>query len=447
MLAFPGAGARVRVLGIGDGLDLGSMYLDLQRAGHAVRVFVGDAASRDTLAGLVETTPDWRAELAWVRAAGHDGFVLFETASHGALQDQLREDGLQVIGGSAFGDRLENDRAFGQQIMRDAGMRVAPHFGFDDFDAAIAFVRRSPGRYVYKPSGSSFASGRTFVSQSADAADLLAVLELQRRSWPAGEPVRLLLMHRVDGVEVGVGAYFNGRCFLQPACLDWEHKRFFPGDLGELTGEMGTLVTYRRSERLFAETLGRLEDVLRDGRYRGYININTIVDEDGVHPLEFTCRFGYPGFAILQALQLCSWEELFRAMADDRRDAEQPFATRDGFAVGVVLTVPPFPYAAGYERLSKGLPVILDAELNEDDRAHLHFAEVASTDGRLVTSGVVGYIMVVTGHGLTVAGARADAYRRAAKVYLPNGRYRRDIGERFMSIDEARLVAWGWLPP
>ncbi|HVY39512.1 MAG TPA: phosphoribosylglycinamide synthetase C domain-containing protein [Polyangia bacterium] len=437
----------MRVLGIGDGLDLGSMYLNLQRAGHNVRVFVGDAASRDTMAGLVETTPDWRAELAWVRAAGPDGFVLFETASHGALQDQLRGEGLQVIGGSALGDRLESDRGFGQQTMREAGMRVAPHFAFDDFAEAIAFVRRAPGRYVYKPSGSGFASGRTFVSQLADGMDLLAVLELQRRSWPAGEPVRLLLMQRLNGVEVGVGAYFNGRRFLQPACLDWEHKRFFPGDLGELTGEMGTLVTYRRSERLFTETLARLEDVLRAGRYRGYININTIVDEDGVHPLELTCRFGYPGFAILQALQLCGWEELFRRMSDEEHGAAQPFATRDGYAVGVVLTVPPFPYAAGYERLSKGLPIVFDPALTDDDRAHLHFAEVALNEGQLVTSGVVGYVMVVTGHGATVGEARADAYRRAEKVYLPNGRYRRDIGERFMATDEARLVAWGWLPP
>lgn len=451
----------MRILGMGDSMDLGSMYLELRRSGHQVRVFIGDAECRGTLAGLVDTTADWRAELDWVREAGRDGLVLFETASQGALQERLRADGLQVIGGSTFGDRLECDRAFGQRVMSEVGMQIVPTHGFDAFDDAIAFVRAHPARYVYKPSGTGFSSGRTFVGEMPDGADLIAYLGLQQRSWPAGETEHLVLMERLDGVEVGVGAYFDGRHFLQPACLDWEHKRFFPGDLGELTGEMGTLVTYRRSERLFRETLGRMEERLREGGYCGYININTIVDARGVHPLEFTCRFGYPGFAVLQPLQLGGWDDLFRRMLDGSGEAPPPaFPSADGFSVGVVLTVPPFPYSAGYDRMSKGLPILFRDGMTEDDRRHLHFGEVALAgdppaggederrpERQLITSGVVGYVMAVTGCGPTVAAARAEAYRRVDKVCLPNGRHRRDIGERFMAQDEARLQAWGWLAP
>ena len=43
---------------------------------------------------------------------------------------------------------------------------------------------------------------------------------------------------------------------------------------------------------------------------------NTIVNEEGIWPLEFTCRFGYPGYAILDPLQEMPWGELFHAMVD-----------------------------------------------------------------------------------------------------------------------------------
>jgi phosphoribosylamine--glycine ligase len=437
----------MRVLGIGDTNDLGSLYLDLMGHGHQVRVSIADPEGRDTLGGMVTLTDDWRAELGWIQAAGADGVILFETAAQGEVQDELRRAGFNVIGGSSYGDRLESDRSFGQAAMRAAGMQVAPSWSFTTFDAARAFVQSRPGRYVHKLSGEGFASSRTFVGEMADGRDMLGYLEFHQARWPAGTPLELILMDRLTGVEVGVGGYFDGHRFLQPTCIDWEHKRFFPGDLGELTGEMGTVVSYRGGERLFNETLGRMEEPLRAGGYRGYINVNTIVNADGVWPLEFTCRFGYPGFAILQALHRCDWADIFRLMlapAGHQGGQRPSFATAGGYAVGVVLTVPPFPDRQGYPSLSKGLPVYLDAELTPADRAHLHLSEVAlAADGRLITSGMVGYIMVVTGVGDDVPTARRDAYGRVRKVQVPNLRYRNDIGAAFEEAASA-LRGWGW---
>jgi phosphoribosylamine---glycine ligase len=251
-------------------------------------------------------------------------------------------------------------------------------------------------------------------------------------------------MEHVEGIEMGVGAYFDGTKFLLPACLDWEHKRFFAGDMGELTGEMGTVVTYDRTQLFFERTLGRMAPLLREHRYCGYINLNTIVNERGIWPLEFTCRFGYPGFAVLDPLQATGWAELFRGMADQSLDA---LATRPGFCVGIVLTTPPFPYTRKQIAEPVGLPVLLAGEIGTAERRNLHYGEVGMQDGQLVTSGIYGWTMVVTGCGATIAGAQRKAYGLADRVFAPSLRYRRDIGDRLIGGDHARVEALGLFDP
>ena len=254
----------------------------------------------------------------------------------------------------------------------------------------------------------------------------------------------LVLMEFIDGIEMGVGAYFDGDKFLVPACLDWEHKRFFPGDLGELTGEMGTVVTYRRSQHFFERTLARVEKLLRDNAHCGYVNLNTIVNEQGIWPLEFTCRFGYPGFAILDPLQKTPWGDLFAAMLDRSSAA---FETHPGFCVGIVLTTPPFPYPRPQVQEPVGLPVLFEGELTTDDRRNLHYCEVGLSGGELVTSGIYGWVMVATGVGSTIACAQQRANRLADRVLVPNVRYRRDIGNRLIAGEFAEIEKLGLLDP
>lgn len=420
------------------------MYLRMMAEGHQVRVYSEDFAEHGTMGGLVERVEDYRRELDWVRQAGPDGgLILFETAEHGQEQDALRRDGFFVVGGSAWGDRLENERAFGQAVLAELGLKTVPAREFHDFDVAIAFMQQRPRRYAFKLNGSDTSSWRNYVGQAADGSDMIALLRTQSARLARADirDSSFILMDFVEGVETGIGAYFDGERFLLPACIDFEHKRFFPGDLGELTGEMGTLVSYQGSQRLFELTLLKLMPQLREGGYVGYVNLNTIINEEGIWPLELTCRFGYPGFAILDALQPDGWSTLFQAM----RHHQPRFHVRPGFAVGVVLCVPPYPYRYGYAEISRGLPVVFDAQLTARERDGFHLGEVALQDGQLVTSGVIGYTMVATGVGATVEQAQREAYTLAKRVYVPNMRYRNDIGAHFIGEGRRRLEAMGHL--
>ena len=431
----------MRILGIGDDNDLGDMYLRLRARGHDVRVHIADEGSADSMTGMITHAPDVRAALAWVKEARDDGLVLFESSSRGETQDRLRMEGYRVVGGSAFGDRLEQERAFGQGALRAIGLPTLATHSFASFDDAIDFVRSTRQRYVLKFNGAGFASSRNYVGMREDGIDVVSALRHQKSTWQLDLPPDFLLMDHVRGVEMGVGAFFDGERFLGPPNLDWEHKRLFPGDLGELTGEMGTLVTYRGAEKCFAATLAKLAPAFATAGHVGYVNLNTIVNEHGIWPLELTCRFGYPGFAVLSALHAQPWDDLLVALVERRG---LPIATHDGYGVGVVLTVPPCPYREGYERLSKGAPIFIDPDLSLVEREGLHFAEVRKVGDELVTAGVVGYVMVVTARGATVEEAQSGAYRLAAKIAIPNVRYRDDIGARFLREDRHTLRRLGW---
>ena len=298
----------MKFLGIGEYCDLGALYSRLIEAGHEVKVYVENQDYHEIYKGMLSFTPDWRQELDWIRRAGSDGIILFESASKGPQQDALREDGFQVIGGSSFGDKLEADRDFGQQILQEIGMSIAKTFRFYDYDSAINFIQETNQRYVFKSNNVNSDRTRNYIAMAEDGSDLVALLKdyqnkTTKNPIDRSDQVDFVLMEYISGIEIGVGAYFNGEHFLEPACLDWEHKRFFPGNLGELTGEMGTVVTFQGSDIIFQRTLLKLENRLKASGYCGYINLNIMANREGLWPLEFTSRFGYPGYAICAALQ------------------------------------------------------------------------------------------------------------------------------------------------
>ena len=130
------------------------------------------------------------------------GVILFENVAQdrGALQDTLRRDGFNVIGGSAYGDRLENDRAYAQNVLAELGLPVCGTWDFESPAQALSFVEERPGRYVVKMNGPGFGAADNYIGRLADGRDVKAVLAAKARQLD-GKPAGLVLMEYVEGVE------------------------------------------------------------------------------------------------------------------------------------------------------------------------------------------------------------------------------------------------------
>ena len=412
----------------------------VSREGHDVKYYIHADSDAEIGDGFVQKTDDWRAEVEWADVVVFDDIWVGSELGTGELAEELRANGKAVVGGTPNTDRLEDDRGYAMDVLEEHGVEVLPHRVFTDFEAAIQHVEDDPGPYVIKPLGEVQNVKRLlYVGRENDGSDVVDVLRAYKKAW--GHRMKgFQLQRRVSGVEVAVCGFFNGKRFVEPVNINFEHKKLFPGNIGPSTGEMGTSMFWTARNRLFDETLGKLEDWLANEGYVGSIDINSIVNSSGIYPLEFTPRFGYPTITLQEEGLETPTGEFFYRLAN----GEDPeFQVHRGFQVGVRVVLPPYPFddEAIYEENSRNAAVVFDT----DDREGIHIEDAKRVDGQWRAAGESGMPLVVTGKGETMAAAREQAYGRIEDIIIPNMYYRDDIGERWIEGDADRLQAWGYL--
>ena len=401
---------------------------------HEVRYFIENEEEQEIGDGFVPKTKDWRKDVDWA-----DVIVFDDVLGQGDVAHKLREKGKLVVGGSPYSDKLEDDRAFGQNELRAAGVSIIPQENFTSFSHAIDYVKTNPNRYVIKPSGEAQNTKQLlFVGEDEDGKDVLQVLEDYERVW-SKKRMEFQLQRRIVGVEVATGAFFNGKTFVEPINVNFEHKKLFPGDIGPSTGEMGTSMFWSEPNRIFNQTVGKMESRLREEGFIGYMDVNCIVNSNGIYPLEFTARFGYPTISIQQEGMITPISEFLYKLAEGSLTRFKP---RSGFQVGVRIVVPPFPFKDPdtFNRTSKDAVIIF----KKPNQEGIHIEDVKLENKEWVVTGTSGVVLIAVGLGPTMRQAQKQAYNRIDNVMIPNMYYRKDIGDRWLE-DSDRLHNWGYL--
>lgn len=343
----------------------------------------------------------------------------------GETSDRLRRIGKLVIGGSIITDRLETDHEFGLDIMKACKIKVPDIKKFNDINKGIEFIKKNKNmQFIFKPLEQ---KQKFLIYRGRNTEDLVAMMENLKNIWP-NEVIAFELQEFIDGIEIGIGGWFNGARFCKQVAPTFRYKKLMEGDKGPETAGMGVVACYRTHTKLFRETLAKVETFLKTTGYCGYVDLSCVVTENKAYGIEWTTHFGYPTLLVQDELHKeGSWGNFLYKLAQ-----------------GLIDTVPSdtslWNVGVAYCALKvKDNPIFLPKELE-----HIHLSDIWCDEGQYRQVGDTGYLCVCTGSDINLKAAKEKAYSVLKTIHTPNSFWRNDIGDTVIEI-LPKLKNWEWL--
>ena len=348
----------------------------------------------------------------------------------------FRARGLQIFGPTKEAAQLESSKDFAKRFMARHNIPTAEFETFSDAAAAHAYIDAKGAPIVIKADGLAAGKG-VVVAMSLDEAHA-AVDDMLSGNKLGDAGARVVIEEFLDGEEASFIVMVDGKNVL-PLASSQDHKRIFDGDQGPNTGGMGAYspapcVTPEIHGRAMREIiLPTVQGMLKDGiPYTGFLYAGLMIGKDGsLKTLEFNCRLGDPETQpILMRLKSDFVRLLEHGINGTLDQVEAEWDRR--IALGVVLAAANYPDTPRKGDVITGLPA--GNAFGED--CHVFHAGTAEQGGQIVTSG--GRVLCVTALGENVKLAQKAAYEAAAQIFWEGHQYRKDIGYRAISKQEAR---------
>lgn len=339
-------------------------------------------------------------------------------------------DGLQLRRIPAFGPtraaaRIETSKAFAKALMQNAGIPTAAYATFDSTAAAHAYVDGVDTAVVVKADG--LAAGKGVIVCATREEAHAAVDSLMATAQ------RIVIEERLEGPEVSALAFCDGtRAALMPLARD--HKRIFEGDHGPNTGGMGAFApvpglraAFR--ERVLDTVIYPALDAMRAAGtpFVGVLYAGLMLTPQGIRVLEFNCRFGDPETQALLPLLESDLVDICLDCIDGTLNPDE-IAWYAGSCAAVVAASEGYPdqYTTG---------TAITGLAGHHDAAIVFQAGTRREGDTTVTSG--GRVLAVSGSGVDLEEALANAYARLADIHFEGMQFRRDIGQSTLQISDS----------
>jgi len=362
--------------------------------------------------------------------------VLFDLTDQAEVAEEVMKSGVPCIGDGNLNTSIENDRALSIEVMEECGINVPFYEVFDDIGEAKKFVRKTNKRYVFKPDdveGQNKAT--TYVSKNAE--DMLRFMD---KISSMTKTSQFILQEVIEGTEISTEAWFNGQdFFLITGTI--EEKKFMEGGKGPNTGCSGNLeIVYDQVNypAIFREGLQKTKDFLQEYKFRGYIDLNTIVTAGQLYGLEWTPRFGYDCTSTLFNVI----ENVTDFMGSIASGGNEPARIKNPFACATRISVPPYPSEIEGEH-PDGIPI---EGLEEEEIVKDCYLYDCCLDRRnsLITVGIDGDVCVPIANGASIQEAWAKVRNKVKTIQIPDMQYRDDLHKTTQERYDI-LARQGWL--
>ncbi|TLZ54755.1 MAG: phosphoribosylamine--glycine ligase [Methanobacteriota archaeon] len=422
----------MNVLVVGGGGREHAIVKALRRSGADVFAAMGNQnpgirkAAKDV---LVHDASDVPTVVAWAKARGVDLAVIGPEAPLAAgIVDALDAAGIPTVGPDREAARLETDKEFTRNLMREHKIRgLVDYWAFDRVDDFRKWLEDADIEFVIKPLGLTGGKGVRvwgdhFRTKGEAEAYAKEILEKE-----VGGRARFLVEEKVVGEEFSLQALCDGSR-LVPTPIAQDHKRARENDEGPNTGGMGSysdadhllpFLTAKDRDAALATMRATVDAMSKRGTpFKGVLYGGFMATRDGVMLLEYNARFGDPeAMNVLPIL-----EEDFLALCERLVDGNLPTAARFAKKATVCKYVVP----SGYGTKPKaGTSIEVDEIGIAKAGAELFYASVEEKDHRVLTTTSRALAVVGVADSISKAEAVSEAGLRHVKgdVYV-----RHDIG-------------------
>lgn len=237
-----------------------------------------------------------------------------------------------------------------------------------------------------------------------------------------------------NGTNLYLTGWFNGNKFIS-VCASIVYRRLNNGGSGPDVNGTGIIADFwQPTQRVYHEILKPLETTLRHVNHKGPIHVHLLVDKDAFKVVGLSADYNGVFSYILLENTKGSYADIILKLLDG---GSQPLVPLSQWAAGVLISIPPYPYAS----VQEGIPI---TNLHEKALKHLWLNGVMLEDNVWKSAGLTGKIGWVTARGEYPNEAVKRVYRTVGNLNIENKHYRTDIGKDVGNRLHT-LRSYGWL--